>query len=295
MKEIKALDRQLRRRAIGNLTLKELARRVRSEMQADAIPGRAAELAFYLTLAFFPLLMCIIVALSFVPGAEQILFGYLDTLLPKEVDAIVHNWLQEVLQRGGGSLLSVSLIFTLWSASNGVSALIEVFNTAYEVEEGRSFWKIRLVALALTLGLAMLVVGGALVFVFGSFVTDFFAKRSQLGPWMHFLVRAGNHLLGLGMLFCGISALHYFGPNVKQSWRFFSPGSVFSVVGILIVSYLISFYIHFIPALSAIYGSLGAIVVFMLWIYLVSIMLLVGAEVDDEIMKGIGDRPTERV
>lgn len=285
---------KLRRFFLGNLSFGGLAKRVWTEIRDDAIPSRAAELAFYLTMAFFPLLICLITLLALVPGTEGFLFGYLDTLLPKEAAEIVHGWVDTVFRHGSGGLLSVSLVFTLWSASAGVAALIDVLNVAYNVRERRPYWKYRLVALALTVGLAVLVIGGAVLFTFGSLALDFLADQFRFSEWLHVLTLAINYLVGLGMLFLGVSALYFFGPNVLQRWRFLTPGAVLAVACILGTSYLFSLYVQYAPSYSAVYGSIGAIVIFMLWLYLIGLMLLVGAEVNDEIQKSVGARLKER-
>lgn len=263
------------------------------EVIDDAVPGRAAELSFYLTMAFFPLLICVIVGLALIPGAEDFLFSYLDKVLPKEAAGVIHEWVHTIFQHGSSGLLSFSLLFTLWSASTGVSALIEVFNVAYEVEEQRPFWKRRLVALALTVGIAMLVLGGALIFIFGSDILNWLTDLLHLSATFHTMITIVHYVVGLGMLFLGVSGLHYFGPNLKQRFRFLTPGAIFSGVAVLVFSYLFSIYLEFAPSYSAVYGGLGAVVVFMLWLYLVSFILLIGAEVNDEVGKANGERPME--
>jgi len=242
-------------------------------------------------MAFFPLLICVITGLALIPGTDGFLFGYLDKVLPPEASGVVHDWVSTIFRHGSGGLLSFSLLFTLWSASTGVASLIEVLNVAYEVDEKRPFWKRRLVALALTVGLALLVLGGAGLFVFGSFILDFLTDSLHFSETFHVLITATHYIVWLGMLFLGIFGLHYFGPNLQQRWRFFTPGTVVSVAAVLIFSYLFSLYLQFAPSYSAVYGGLGAIVVFMLWLYLISLILLIGAEINDEVAKANGERP----
>lgn len=278
----------------GNLSWKTLGKRVWAEIKDDELLGRSAELGFFLTMAFFPLLICLITLLTLIPGTEGFLFGYLDTLLPKEAADIVHGWVDTIFQHGSGALLSLSLLFTLWSASTGVASMIDMLNVAYDVKERRPWWKYRLVALALTGGLAVLVIGGAALFTFGSLGLGLLAEKLELSSWLHAVTIGVNYVIGLLMLFLGVSALYYFGPNVQQRWKFLTPGAMVGVAGVLLASLVFSIYIRYAPSYNAIYGGLGAVVIFMLWLYLISLVLLVGAEVNDEVARSMGDRMKER-
>ena len=113
--------RVLRRMLTGNLSFRELVRRTWKELGDDMVPARAAELAYYFTMSFFPLLICLITLLTLIPGTDTFLFDYLDALLPREAAGVVHGWVRTVFRAGSGGLLSLSLVFTLWSASAGVA------------------------------------------------------------------------------------------------------------------------------------------------------------------------------
>jgi membrane protein len=172
--------------------------------------------------------------------------------------------------------------------------MIDVLNVAYDVRERRPWWKYRLVALGLTVGLAFLVIGGAALFTFGSLGLGILARELELSGWLQTVTLGVNYIVGLAMLFLGVSALYYFGPNVQQRWKFLTPGAIVGVGGVLLASFVFSVYIQHAPSYNAIYGGLGAVVIFMLWLYLISLMLLVGAEVNDEVAKGMGERIRER-
>lgn len=279
---------------IGKLKAGELVVRVWKEMQKDKIWNKSAELAFFLTLAFFPFLIFLIALLGFLPGAHDLIIGYLATLMPKEAFRIVHRWTDVVLYDGTGELVSFSLLFALWSASNGMAALIDALNEAYEVREGRPYWKFRLMALILTLAITLLVVGGSVLVTFGGYGMEWVALHLHLDRFTHVAGEVANYAIGLAMLILGISILHYYGPNVTQRWQFFTPGAFTSVLGILVVSFLFSVYLRLAPSYNALYGSLGAIIIFMVWLYLISLMIIIGAELNDEVKKAAGHRPRER-
>jgi membrane protein len=146
----------------------------------------------------------------------------------------------------------LSLIFSLASASTGVRTLIAALNRAYEVQEGRPFWKSQLLALGLTLALCVLVVGGVLIITFGE------ALITAIGSFIGFagsVERIFQYIIGLLMLFVGTELIYYFGPNVKQDGRSVIPGTLFAVAAFIVVSYLFSLYVRYAPSYSGCTGA----------------------------------------
>jgi membrane protein len=189
--------------------------------------------------------------------------------------------------------LSFGILATLWAASNGVSAVIDTLNTAYDAKEGRSFVKKRLVAIGLTVALSVLVVGGTVLIMFGDRFAEWLGGALGLGTAFTTAWKIFDYLLGLALLFFGIQLIYYFGPNVKQSWRWVTPGAVFAVAAIIISSFGFSLYLRFAPDYSATYGSLGAVIILMLWLYILGLVLLIGGEVNSEIEHAAGKPPVE--
>jgi membrane protein len=208
--------------------------------------------------------------------------------MPADATTIVEKWLAEFLSRKTGGILSFSLLFALWSASNGVRTLTLALNRAYEVKEGRPFWKSQLLALTLILALLVLVTGGVVLLTFGDQLVGEIKSLATSESNIQTLWRVFNYLVGLLMLACGIGIIYYFGPNVKQDWRSIIPGTLFAVVALITVSYLFSVYLRYASSYHAVYGSLGAFVVLMMWLYLMGLVLYVGGEINSEIRKLAG-------
>ena len=266
----------------------ELLRRLRRDIVWHDCFGKAAELAFFFQLAIFPLLIFLLSLIGFMPDAQKIILFWLGRLMPAEATKILEKWVQEVLSQGSRGILSFSLIFSLWSASTGVRTLISALNRAHEVEEGRPFWKSQLLALALTLTLCVLVIGGVVLITFGDQLIAGIKSLGGLETSVRTLWRGFHYVIGLLMLLVGMGFVYYFGPNVKQDWRSMLPGTIFAVTALIGVSFLFSLYLRYAPSYDAVYGSLGAFVILMLWLYLVALMIYLGAEINSEIGKLAG-------
>jgi membrane protein len=275
----------------GGLTLKELAKRTWNESNEDNVFGGAAELAYYFMLALFPMLIFLTSLVGFLPGAQEAIFNALSKVVPGEAWRLVSETLNDVITNSSGGLLSFGVLGTIWASSSGVSSVMGTLNTAYDVKEERSFVKMRLTAIGLTLALAMLVVGGAVLIMFSHTLSDWLTSTLGLGNVFKVVSTVIGYLIAIALLFFGIGLLYFFGPNVKQKWHWITPGAVFAVAAIIIGSLLFSVYLKLGPKYSATYGSLGAVIILMLWLYLVGLVLLVGGEINAEVEHASG-KPT---
>jgi membrane protein len=268
---------------IGGLTFKELAVRTWREANEDNILGRAAELAYYFLLALFPMLIFLTSLVGFLPGLREAIFTALGRFVPGEAMRLVSETISDVTRHRSGGLISFGVLGALWAASGGVTAVIGTLNTAYDAREQRSFWKVRLIAIGLTVMLALLVVSGTALVMFGDRFAVWFGERLGMGPSFTVIWGVIHYLVGLALLFLGLELIYYFGPNVEQDWKWVTPGAVFAVVSMVVASLLFSLYLRFAPDYSATYGSLGAVIVLMLWLYLMGAVILIGGEVNAEI------------
>jgi membrane protein len=276
------------------LTIRELARCTWREVQRQNALGRAAELAYFFLMALFPLLIFLLSFISFLPGAQQTIFEWLAQVMPREALGIVEDWVKNVFSARSGGLLSFGLLFALWAAATGISALMGALNDAYDIAEGRPFWKTRLVALALTIILSLMVIGGAVLVTFGDRIAAWIGGAAGQEAASGKIAAVIRYVVGFAMLELGIQTVYYFAPNVKQKWKWITPGAVFAAAAFVIVSFLFSLYLRFAPGYDITYGSLGAVVVLMLWLYLMGLILYVGGQINAEIEKARGIIPTEK-
>lgn len=278
----------------GGLTLKELAQRAWRESNKDNVWGRAAELAFYFLLALFPMLIFLTSLVGFMPGVQDNILRGFAKVAPSEAMKLIRETLRDVVNNRSGGLLSFGLLATLWAASSGVAAVMDTLNAAYNAQEGRAYWKMRLISIWLTVALSVLIIGGTMLIMFGDRFSIWLAAALGLGRPFAITWSVIDYLLGLALVFIGIEVIYYFGPNVKKRWRWITAGGVFAVGMIIICSLLLSLYLRIAPSYSATYGSLGAVVVLMLWLYLVGLVLLMGAEINSQIRQAQGKRTVEK-
>jgi membrane protein len=278
----------------GGLTLKELAVRTWRESNEDNVFGRAAELAYYFLLALFPMLIFIMSLIGFLPNVQQSLLDAVAKVAPGAAMDIFREFLNDVVRNRSGGLISFGILGTIWAASSGVAAVMGTLNTAYDVKEGRSWLKLRAMAVGLTVALSVLVVGGAALIMFGDRLAEWVSRMLGFGPLFMTIWHIVDYVLGLGLLFLGLQVIYYFGPNTEQEWEWVSPGSIFAVIALIAGSLLFSLYLRFAPDYSATYGSLGAVIVLMLWLYLLGLVVLVGGEMNSEIEHAAGKHTGEK-
>jgi membrane protein len=269
--------------------LKQLALRTWRESRDDDVFGSAAQLAYYFLLALFPLLIFLTSAVGFLPDVQDSLLNTLAKVAPPEAMKLVRETLSDVVSHRSGGLLSLGLIASLWSASSGVASLMDALNRAHAVEESRPFWRRRLKAIALTLAMSLLVAGGSLLIMIGHRLGGWLEQAFNISAALALISTILGYLTGFALLLVGIETLYYFGPDIKRGQRRVKPGALFASIGIVIGSLLFSFYVRVGPSASATYGSLGAVVTLMLWLYLVGLMLLIGGEINSEVGSCDGD------
>lgn len=275
----------MKQKILGGLSLKEIGLRTWREANEDNIFGRAAELAYYFLLALFPMLIFLTSMVGFLPGAQEGILNAVAKVAPSDAMRLVRETLNDIVSNRSGGLLSFGILGTIWAASSGTSAVMEALNDAYEAEEGRGFVKLRLLAIGMTVALALLIVGGTTLIMFGDRFAVWVADAAGLGPTFATIWHYVDYAIGLALLFIGLQVIYYFAPNIKQDWEWVTPGTVVAVTALIIVSFLFSLYLRFAPSYSATYGSLGAVIILMLYLYLIGLVVLIGAEINSEIRK----------
>ncbi len=274
---------------LGGLGVAGLAKRVWAEMEDDDILGRAAQLSYYFLLALFPLLLFLTSLLGYFAQAGTQLRGellsYLSTVVPGQASVLINTTIDEVSKASSGGKLSFGLLAALWAASNGMGAICNALNVAYEVKETRSWWKIRLVAVGLTIALSLLILSALVLVLFGGHIANFIAAHLMFGSVFTTTWKILQWPLVLAFVLGAFALIYYIAPDLKarRKWAWITPGSVLAVLLWLLVSFAFRLYLHFFDSYSATYGSLGAVIILMLWFYLTGAAVLIGGEVNSEI------------
>ena len=274
--------------ALRNISWFELGKRVWTEANNDRIFGRAAELSYYFLLALFPLLIFMTSAIGIVLGSDmgtrQQLFSYLARIMPPSAFELVNATMLEVSQSSGGGKLSFGLLAALWAASNGMSAITDSLNAAYDVEEGRPWWKQRLVAITLTVALSVLIISALLLVVAGGHIAEGIANAYGFGPAFAMAWKIIQWPIVLAFMILAFALIYYFAPDLReQKWAWLTPGAAIGVILWLLVSLGFRVYLSYFDSYSKTYGSLGAVIILMLWLYFTGAAVLVGGEINSEI------------
>lgn len=279
----------------GGLTIKQLALRVYDEIFKDDVFGRAAQLAYYFLLALFPLLLFLISILGAVVGEnsqmQADLFRYLGNVLPSDAGKLVQETVKGAIEASGGGKISFGILAAIWAASNGVGAICDSLNIAYSVKETRPWWKGRLVAIGLTIALAVLIITALILVLAGHDIADVIARRFGLSQAFEITWGIIQYPIIVGFVLLAFALIFYFGPNLeKKSWKWVTPGAAIGVALWLAVSYGFSLYLSYFNSYSKTYGALGAVIILMLWFYLSGIAILVGGEINSEVEKAAAER-----
>jgi membrane protein len=279
---------------LGGLSWMGLAKRVWAEIEEDEVFGRAAQLAYYFLLALFPLLLFLISVIGFVMGSEtglrQSLFGYLGKVLPPSALDLVTTTMFEVSNASGGGKIAFGILAALWAASNGMGAVTQALNIAYDVKESRPWWKQRLTAVNLTVALSVLIISALLLVLYGGRIADYLADIFGYGDTFTMAWKILQWPIVLAFVLLAFALIYYFAPDLKkQKWIWVTPGAVLGVILWLAVSFGFRLYLHFFDSYSKTYGALGAVIILMLWLYLTGAAILIGGEINSEIEHAAAD------
>ena len=273
--------------------------------ERDEIFGRAAQLSYFFLLALFPLLIFLITLFGYFNEAgshlQKKMIAYLAEVMPPAALQLVVATLDEVTKGRSTGKLSLGILLALWAASSGVTALAEALNSAYDVAETRPWWKVRLISIALTIFLAVLIISALLLVLYGGVLGEALAAMIHAGSVFSIVWQALQIPIALVFVLVSLVMIYRFVPNAAAKRkgkglresdyrrRWFSPGVLIAVLLWLAVSLGFRLYLHFFDSYSATYGSLGALIILMLWFYLTGAAILLGGEINCEYESGVKD------
>jgi membrane protein len=277
----------------------ELFRRTLKEAQADDCLGLAAQLAYYFFLALFPAILCVLAVASFFPISNFIddLMRLLQPIAATDVLTLLEDQLRRISNADNSGVLTFGLIGALWSSSAAIVAIIGSLNRAYDIDEGRPWWKVRLIAIVLTIALALFLVVSFVLIVAGPTIAERFASIFGLGAAFEWGWKILQWPLAFALVSTAIGSVYYFAPDAEQDWVWITPGAVLGTLLWVLVSLGFKYYVANFTDYNATYGTVGAVIVMMLWFYVSSLAILIGAELNAEIEHASphGKDPGEKV
>lgn len=243
--------------------------------------SRATSVAFSLTLSIFPFLLFLLVLLPFLPINQVQIMKFLADAIPKGIYSFIDTTITDILSNKRQNLLSLSIIFAIYAASNGMASLITSFNSTFKYAERRSFLRLRLDALTLTSVLSLVVLFATAFLIVGEFVLKWLLAEGLLNQDItYYLIIILKYLVVFVVFFMAISFIYYIVPSSKSKWKFFSFGAMVASVLVILVTNIFSYYLDNFATYNKVYGSIGTVIALMMWIYLLSLILLFGLELN---------------
>ncbi len=253
-------------------------------LKDDNVTAIGAQLSYYLVLSIFPFLIFFLNILSYTPIAREDVLHSIIVMLPIDTQRLISTLVIETVNTSNETLLSLSAITGLWAASKGIMALIRVLNKAYDVEETRSYLELRGLAILLTIALLALLFIVLLTLVFGEVLGNRLFEFLGITEnfiifWQYFRV-----IISLSAMILIFALLYRYIPSIRNgkkiNFRHAMPGAIFASLGWIITSTIFSYYVNNFANYSKTYGSLGGIIVLLIWLYISSIIIIMGGEVN---------------
>lgn len=281
------------------LSWKELATRTVKDSIQDDVAGIAAQLAYYFFLALFPALLFLVALASFFPlyNLTDELMRLVAPVAPEAVVGLLRDQLTSLSNSDDVGLLSIGLLMALWSSSAAMVSIIDAMNRAYDIEDGRPWWKRRIVAIALTIGLALFILTSFGLIVAGPWLADVLGRSFGLAPAFAMAWTILQWPVVFMLASTGFAFVYYFAPDAEQEWVWITPGALLATILWLVASLAFRFYVVNFGNYDEAYGTLGAIILTLLWFYITGLAMVIGAELSAEIHRASpwGRNPGPRV
>lgn len=268
-----------------SLSWPELGRRTWREVVDDDVLGLAAQLSYYFFLALFPAILFLLALASFFPlsSITDDVGRLLGPFVSPQVLALIQEQMQRLADNDSGGLLTFGVAGALWSSSAALVSIVGALNRAYDIEEGRPWWKVRLIAIGLTFGVAAIVVVALSLVLVGPTLAERLGRATGWGAPFEWAWLVLQWPLVFTLVATGIGLLYYFGPDADQDWVWLTPGAIAGTILWLVISLLFKWYVANFTDYEGSYGTVGGVIVVLLWFYVSGIAILTGAELNAEI------------
>jgi membrane protein len=272
------------------MTIRQFGRALRatySDVSSNHTTLMSAGLAYYFLLALFPLLVVLASVVPYLPVPDlwDRTLWTMSRVVPADAMGVIRRVLNDVLKSGHPRLLSIGLLGTLWAASGGFSSMIEALNVAYDVPETRSWWRTRTLAVILTVVIGTFFLVALAAMIVGPNFGAWLADKLGIDTIWRFAWNYARWAVAIAFTVLGVELLYYLAPNVRQRFNCTLPGAAFSVIGWIGASYLLGLYVQRFAHFNKTYGVLGAAIALLVWFYVTNIAILVGAEINMELLK----------
>ena len=246
----------------------------------DDIFALGAQLAYYMVLSFIPFLMFLMTLVGFSHLNSDVVLNLLSNVMPTEAFNLIQSTVIEIVDREQTGLLWISIALAIWVSSSGFKAVIKGLNKAYGVKETRSYIKLKLISMIYTILLALIVIATLFLFVFGDVIGDFFIKVLEHPEVIYYIWNMLRYVVVILIMVLFFMFLYNATPCVRLGWLEVIPGAVITTLGWISISYIFAYYVNNFSNYSRLYGSLGAVFMFMTWMFITSMILILGGEIN---------------
>lgn len=246
----------------------------------DDVFALGAQLAYYMVLSFIPFLMFLMTLVGFSHLNSDAVLNLLSNVMPTEAFNLIQSTVIEIVDREQTGLLWISIALAIWVSSSGFKAVIKGLNKAYGVKETRSYIKLKLISMIYTILLALIVIATLFLFVFGDVIGDFFIKILEHPEFIYYIWNMLRYVVVILIMILFFMFLYNATPCVRLGWIEVIPGAVITTLGWISISYIFAYYVNNFSNYSRLYGSLGAVFMFMTWMFITSMILILGGEIN---------------
>jgi membrane protein len=251
----------------------------------DNCLGMAAQLAYYFFFALFPALLFLLAVASYFPIERLVddIITRMSGFAPPEVISIITDQIVKIGQGESGGLLTFGMLVTVWSSSAAMTAIIDTLNRAYDIEEGRPWWKVRLTAIALTIGVSVFILVSFALLAIGPTFAERYAAIVGLGPAFEWTWKVAQWPVIFALVSVAVACIYYWGPDAEQDWVWLTPGSIVATMMWVAASLGLKYYLANFGNYTETYGLIGGVMILLLWFYVTGLVILLGAELNAEI------------
>lgn len=246
----------------------------------DDIFALGAQLAYYMVLSFIPFLMFLMTLVGFSNLNSDTVLNLLSNVMPREAFNLIQSTVIEIVDREQTGLLWISIFLAVWVSSSGFKAVIKGLNKAYGVKETRSYVKLKIISMIYTILLALIVIATLFLFVFGDVIGNFLMKFLEHPEFIYYLWNMIRYVVVILIMILFFMFLYNATPCVRLGWIEVIPGAVVTTLGWISISYIFAYYVNNFSNYSRLYGSLGAVFMFMTWMFITSMILILGGEIN---------------
>ncbi len=246
----------------------------------DDIFALGAQLAYYMILSFIPFLMFLMTLIGFSHLNSNYVLQLLSNVMPTAAYDLIKSTVIEVVEREQTGLLWISIGLAIWVSSSGFNAVIKGLNKAYGVKETRSYIRLKITSIVYTIFLALVIIATLFLFVFGDVIGDFLLRLLEHPEIIYFMWNILRYIIVIFIMILFFMFLYNATPCVRLGWLEVVPGASITTLGWISISYIFAYYVNNFSNYSRLYGSLGAVFMFMTWMFITSLILILGGEIN---------------